>query len=59
MLSITEAAKRLGVPARTLRLWCRQGRVTGARQVGPNWVLPDPLPPIERPAMGRPRRVKA
>lgn len=58
VLTVTEAAARLDIAPRTLQLWCRQGRVPGALLVGQGklWLLPDPLPEIARPAMGRPRK---
>lgn len=55
MITITEAANRLGIPARTLRHWCRQGRVPGAKMVGPIWLVPIGAQ-IDRSKMGRPRK---
>ena len=53
MLSITQVAKLLGIPAVTLRRLCRQGHVPGAQFIGGIWLLPaDPV--VKRPALGRP-----
>ena len=46
-------AARLGIPLRTLQLWCATGRVPGAKKIGRDWLIPDDAE-IERPKMGRP-----
>ena len=53
MLTVPQAAARLGVAETTLRIHCRQGRVPGAQFIGGIWLLPDP-PEVDRPKMGRP-----
>ena len=53
MLTVPQAAARLGIAETTLRVHCRQGRVPGAQFIGGIWLLPDP-PEVDRPKMGRP-----
>ena len=53
MLTLPVAADRLGVPLRTLQLWCATGRVPGAQKIGRDWLIPDDAE-IDRPKMGRP-----
>ena len=56
MLTSQQAAERLGVPLRTLQLWCATGRVAGAIKPGRDWLIPDDAE-IDRPQMGRPPKV--
>ena len=53
MLTVPQAAARLGIAETTLRVHCRHGRVPGAEFIGGIWLLPDP-PEVDRPKMGRP-----
>jgi excisionase family DNA binding protein len=45
MLTVREAAERLGVPPVSVRLWARQGRLAGARleetEIGSYWRIPE------------------
>jgi len=41
MISVTQAAKLLGVSGRRMRVLCAQDRVRGAVKVGGMWILPD------------------
>jgi excisionase family DNA binding protein len=47
-LTVTEAARRLGVSPVWIRKLCQAGRVPGAVKAGQTWVIPDlaaiPLP---------------
>jgi excisionase family DNA binding protein len=57
-LTTTQAAERLDTPERTVRLWCKQGRFTGARSVdtprGNYWLIPESaLKGFEKPLRGR------
>jgi len=38
-LTLTEAAKAAGVSTQRLRRLCKDGRVKGARKVGPLWTV--------------------
>lgn len=38
LISISEASKRYGLSARTLRRWCKQGRVAACR-FGKLWYI--------------------
>lgn len=40
-LSVTEAAERWGISARSVRNYCAQGRVPGAFLVGKTWSIPE------------------
>ena len=51
MLTVLQAAARLGIAETTLRVHCRQGRVPGAQFIGGIWLLPD-QPEVDRPKMG-------
>jgi hypothetical protein len=58
-LTTAQVADRLDTPERTVRLWCKQGRFTGARNVetprGNYWLIPESaLKTFERPQAGRP-----
>lgn len=51
LLTVREAAERLGAPPVTIRLWCRQGRLAQAQRVGRDWVIPEEaLQTFRRPA---------
>jgi excisionase family DNA binding protein len=57
-LTTTQVAERLNTPERTIRLWCKQGRFTGARSVdtprGNYWLIPESaLKGFEKPLRGR------
>ncbi len=51
IITITEAAARLGIDASALRRRCEQGRLPGARRSGGTWLVEWPLvnPPKPRP----------
>ncbi|MGH8469366.1 MAG: helix-turn-helix domain-containing protein [Gammaproteobacteria bacterium] len=60
LLTVPEAAQRLGVTRQWVLALCAQGRVRGAKKIGRQWLIPagakvDPPPP--KPA-GRPLRTK-
>jgi excisionase family DNA binding protein len=43
-IGVTEAAKKLGVTNRRVRVLCSQGRIKGAEFVGTAWNIPnDPV----------------
>ena len=39
-ISAAEAANIIGVTRRQVGLLCREGKLPGARKIGPNWVIP-------------------
>lgn len=51
MISITEAAKRLGISRQRLAILCKQRRIPGAKLIGRLWFLPD-IPEITPKACG-------
>ena len=40
-ISVSEAAKKWGISERSVRNYCAEGRVAGARLVGKTWEIPD------------------
>lgn len=55
LITVPEAARRLGLSRQRIGQLCKQGRIPGAKQVGRQWVIPagtkiEALPP------GRPSR---
>jgi len=40
MISLKDAAKKLGVTERRMRTLCAEGRVVGAKKIGGSWILP-------------------
>ena len=59
MLTMSQAAERLGVGRSTVNLWCRQGRFPNAESreevIGPVWYIPESdLENFQQPKMGRP-----
>ncbi|HEY0545469.1 MAG TPA: helix-turn-helix domain-containing protein [Pyrinomonadaceae bacterium] len=59
-LSTSEVAARLGVAARSVRLWCARGLFPNAYEQqtlrGPIWMIPEKdLKSFTPPKMGRPR----
>jgi len=52
-----ELAKKEGVSAVTIRKWCEQGLIKGAKVLGKSWLIPKPAE-IDRPKQGRPWPVK-
>lgn len=40
MISLKDAAEKLGVTERRLRVLCAEGRVIGAKKIGGSWILP-------------------
>lgn len=64
MLTIKEAADRLGENSQTVKGWRRRGLFPGAKLVdtprGPIWQIPlTAVENFERPALGRPKGTKA
>jgi len=62
-LTTADVAERLKRPERTVRLWCKQGLLVGARAVntprGDYWTIPaSALTNFEPPALGRPAKPK-
>ena len=62
MLSVKEAAERIGAGQSSVRLWASQGRFPGARQqttpFGPYWEIPEiDLKDFKNPGRGRPRKL--
>ena len=62
MLTVREAAERLGVAAPTIRLWLREGLMKGAElresELGvPYWTIPETtVSTFDKPKTGRPRK---
>ncbi len=54
-LSVSEAAERRAVTTRTIRRWCADGWIDGARRVGSRaWLIPrDALDAFTPPSPGR------
>lgn len=40
LISVTEAAKRSGYSKEWIQKLCQQGRIEGARKLGPVWAIP-------------------
>lgn len=52
-MTVVEAAKRLGVSRQWILRLCKDGRVTGARKRGRDWLIPEGAkiePPPPRPS---------
>ena len=43
LITVTQAARELGVQPVRVRKLCQQGRITGAQKVGTTWVIPKPF----------------
>jgi len=61
MLTVKEAAERIGAGESSVRLWAKQGKFDGARQeetpFGSYWLIPDSaLEGFDNPGRGRPRK---
>lgn len=41
MITVQQAAKKLKVTPRRVRVLCGQGRIAGAEKIGRDWLLPD------------------
>jgi len=41
MIGTTEAAEKLNVSARRIRVLCEQGRIKGVKRLGKSWAIPD------------------
>ena len=44
MMTVSEAAKHMGVSAELIRRWCREKKIPGAIQTGikrPEWIIPE------------------
>lgn len=39
-VTVSALARSLGVAARTVRVWCEQGRIHAARTAGGHWRIP-------------------
>lgn len=53
-MTVVEAAKRLGVSRQWILRLCKDGRITGARKRGRDWLIPEgakiePPPPRAAP----------
>lgn len=50
MITVVQAAKKLKVSERRVRVLCAQERIPGAQKVGRDWLLPDKptVTPAER-----------
>jgi excisionase family DNA binding protein len=64
MLTVREAAQRIGAAESSVRLWVRRGRFPGAKleesPVGSYWLIPDTdLENFEMGSPGRPPKSKA
>ena len=65
-ISTQEFAKKYNKSAEIVKVYCRQGRILGAKKVGTSWVIPDTSPyPIPQefqrdasPRAGRPPKYK-
>lgn len=44
MMTVSEAAQRMGVSPQLIRRWCRENKIPGAIQTGikrPEWIIPE------------------
>jgi len=57
MIGTTEAAKKLNVTARRIRVLCEQGRIQGVERVGNSWAIPD-KPVVLTANRVRPSKIK-
>ena len=39
-ITLKEAAEKWGITERTIRILCAEGRIEGAKKMGPMWVIP-------------------
>lgn len=63
MLTVREVAERIGAAIPTVTLWCRSGKLDGARQesspYGDYWLIPEKsLEGVTVRGRGRPAKVK-
>jgi predicted site-specific integrase-resolvase len=59
MIGVSEAAEIAGIKISTARLWCAQGRFSGARKVGRDWIIPvASAEAAVRPKRGKPFKNK-
>lgn len=63
-LTTAQVAAQLDKPERTIRLWCKQGRLAGARPIvtprGIYWLIPqNALKGFKEPQRGRPSKQAA
>lgn len=61
LISVTEAARRLGVSKAWVVRLCQQGRIPGAQKIGGVWVIPVGAkikPAVPRKSPGRPLRTR-
>lgn len=56
LMTVQQAAEKMGVSAARVTALCREGRVAGARKVGRDWILPGE-PRIAAAARQRPGKV--
>lgn len=61
MLTVKEAAERIGAAEISVRIWASKGRFAGARKeqtpMGSYWVIPESaLENFENPGRGRPQK---
>ncbi|NQT72072.1 MAG: helix-turn-helix domain-containing protein [Chloroflexi bacterium] len=57
LLTVTQAAEKLGVKPVRVRQLCQQGRIKGAEKLGSTWIIPTPID--IRPGTRGPKFVKA
>ena len=61
MLTVKEAAAKIGAAEISVRIWAKAGRFSGARKeetpMGEYWLIPEnALERFENPGRGRPRK---
>ena len=59
LVTVREAAAELGLPAFTIRHYCRRGYLVNARKVGGGWRIPSPIKVLPVDPPGPPRKVRA
>ena len=57
LVTVTQAAAKLGVKPVRVRQLCQQGRIKGAEKLGSAWVIPKPIEII--PGTRGPKPIKA
>jgi len=55
-ISTVQAAEKWGISIRRIAIFCKEGRISGAKQVGGRWMIPENA---EKPADGRTKAAKA
>lgn len=57
MITVAQAAKKMKITPRRVRVLCAQGRIIGAEKIGRDWLLPD-KPTVRAADRRRPGKVK-